>query len=123
MKRIEAYELAANWVDLWNRKDVEAVLEHYCDDVIFMSPKATNIVGQSLLEGKEALSQYWKTACEKIEKIEFKLDRVVWDPETSELVVIYEANLNGVRSRACETMRFDPSGKIVSGEAMYGAPR
>jgi ketosteroid isomerase-like protein len=122
MNRIEAHEFAANWIRAWNRRDVNAVLEHYVDDVRFVSPKATTFVGHPVVEGKEALSQYWRLALKKIEKLEFELDHIVWDSESSQLVVFYEANLNGVCSRACEAMRFDSSGRVVSGEAMYGAP-
>jgi hypothetical protein len=73
------------------------------------------------VKGKEALSRYWQLAAKKIEKIEFTLDHIVWDSTSNELVIFYEANLDGVRSRACEAMKFDSSGKQVSGEAMYGA--
>jgi hypothetical protein len=121
MNRIEANEFAANWISAWNKKDVNAVLEHYVDDAKFISPKAATFVGSPFVEGKNALSQYWLLAAKKIEKIEFTLDHIVWDSDASELVIFYEANLNGVRSRACETMTFDSSGKQISGEAMYGA--
>jgi len=122
MNRVEANEFAANWISAWNRKDVNAVLEHYVDDAIFLSPKAATFVGNPVVNGKKALLQYWQLAVRKIEKIEFKLDHIVWDSVSNELVIFYEANLNGVRSRACETMKFDSSGRQLSGEAMYGAP-
>jgi ketosteroid isomerase-like protein len=122
MNRIEAQEFAANWISAWNRRDVNAVLEHYVDDAKFVSPKAAIFVGKPVLQGKKALSEYWQLASKKFEKIEFKLDHIVWDSDANELVIFYEANLNGVCSRACEMMKFDSSGKQVSGEAMYGAP-
>jgi steroid delta-isomerase len=122
MNRLEANEFAANWVSAWNRKDVNAVLEHYVEDARFISPKAATFVGKPVVEGKTALSQYWQLAARTIAKIEFTLDHIVWDSESNELVIFYEANLNGVCSRACEMMKFDSSGRQVSGEAMYGAP-
>ncbi len=121
MNRIEANEFAADWISAWNRKDVNAVLEHYVDDARFISPKAAIFAGGPFVEGKKALSQYWQLAAEKIEKIEFTLDHIAWDGDSRELIIFYEANLNGVRNRACETMKFDSSGKQISGEAMYGA--
>lgn len=121
MNRFEANEFALNWIRAWNRKDVNAVLEHYAEDARFVSPKAANFVGNPIVKGKEALSRYWQLAAKKIEKIEFTLDHIVWDSAANELVIFYEANLNGVCSRACEAMKFDSSGKQVSGEAMYGA--
>jgi len=122
MNRIEANQFAENWISAWNRKDVNAVLEHYVDDAKFVSPKAATFVGNSVVVGKKALSQYWELAAKKIERIEFTLDHIVWDSEANELVMFYEANLNGVCHRACELMKFDSSGRQLSGEAMYGAP-
>ena len=37
------------------------------------------------------------------------------------LNVVYEANLNGERKRACEIMQFDTLGRQIKGEALYGA--
>ena len=65
MNRIEANEFAAKWISAWNRKDVNAVLEHYVDDAKFVSPKAATFVGSSLVEGKPSLSQYWQLAAKK----------------------------------------------------------
>jgi ketosteroid isomerase-like protein len=121
MNRAEAQEFAANWIRAWNRKDVDAVLSHYVENAKFVSPKAAAFVGNAIVDGKIALAQYWHTAAKKIETIEFKLDHIVWDSAANELVVFYEANLNGVRSRACERMTFDASGRQLSGEALYGA--
>ena len=121
MNRVEANEFAANWISAWNRKDVSAVLEHYVEDAKFVSPKAARFVGNPIVEGKKALAKYWSLAAKQIEKIEFTLDHVVWDAATNELVIFYEANLNGACSRACEAMKFDSSGRQISGEAMYGA--
>ncbi|MGB8576664.1 MAG: nuclear transport factor 2 family protein [Pseudolabrys sp.] len=121
MNRCEANEFALNWIRAWNRKDVNGVLEHYTEDAKFVSPKAATFVGNPIVEGKKALSRYWQLAAIKIEKIEFTLDHIVWDSASNELVIFYEANLNGVCSRACETMKFDSFGKQVSGEEMYGA--
>ncbi|MGC1940922.1 MAG: hypothetical protein WA697_22135, partial [Pseudolabrys sp.] len=87
----------------------------------FISPIAVIFVGNPVIEGKKALSEYWHLAAKKIEKIEFKLDHIVWHSDSNDLIIFYEANLNGVRSRACDAMKFDSSGRQPSGEAMYGA--
>jgi hypothetical protein len=52
--------------------------------------------------------------------LEFKLDHAAWDERRRELNVVYEANLNGERKRACEIMQFDTSGRQIRGEALYG---
>jgi steroid delta-isomerase len=121
LTRSEALEFAARWVAAWNRRDVDAVLVHYVDDATFISPKAQLFVGTSVIRGKAALERYWRTASAKIETLEFRLDRAVWDGDGRQLVVFYEANLNGVRTRTCELMSFDDQGRQISGEALYGA--
>ena len=45
MNRIEANAFATNWIRAWNKKDVDAVLEHYVEDAKFISPKAASFVG------------------------------------------------------------------------------
>jgi len=50
MNRNQANEFAANWINAWNRKDVNAVLEHYVDDAKFISPKAATFVGSPFVK-------------------------------------------------------------------------
>jgi hypothetical protein len=52
MNRIEANAFATNWIRAWNKKDVDAVLEHYVEDAKFISPKAARFVGNPVIEGK-----------------------------------------------------------------------
>jgi hypothetical protein len=112
---------AENWIDAWNRRDVDAVLAHYADDAQFVSPLARNFVGRPVLRDKTELAGYWRAALERIKILEFTLDHAAWDERRRELNVVYEANLNGERKRACEVMQFDASGRQIRGEALYGA--
>ena len=121
LTRSQAIEFAQRWVAAWNRRDVDAVLAHYVEDAIFISPKAQNLVGATTTRGKKALEHYWRTASAKLHTLEFTLERIAWDGESRELVVFYEANLNGTKTRTCEAMSFDDQGRQVSGEALYGA--
>ena len=97
-------EFAQHWVAAWNRRDVDAVLAHYVEDAIFISPKAQNFVGTTTIRGKKALEHYWRTASANLHTLEFTLERIAWDGESRELVVFYEANLNGTKTRTCEAM-------------------
>ena len=113
--------LAEDWVAAWNRRDVDAVLAHYAEEAQFTSPVARSVVGRPVLRNKQELADYWRAALARISTLEFRLDHAAWDERRRELNVVYEANLNGERKRACEIMRFDAEGMQVSGEAMYGA--
>ena len=39
MNRTQAVECAHRWIDAWNKRDVDAVLEHFEEDVVFSSPR------------------------------------------------------------------------------------
>jgi len=112
---------AENWVAAWNRRDVDAVLAHFAEQAEFVSPLASRFTGGSAIRNKKDLGDYWRAALDRISTLEFKLDHATWDEHCRELLVVYEANLNGDRKRACEIMRFDAAGRQVRGEALYGA--
>ena len=46
-----------------------------------------------------------------------QLDHAAWDERRRELNVVYEANLNGERKRACEIMQFHTSGRQIGGQS------
>jgi steroid delta-isomerase len=112
---------AEAWIAAWNRRDVDAVLAHYAEDARFTSPVARAVVGRPVLRNRQELGDYWRSALARIATLEFRLDHAAWDERRRELVVVYEANLNGERKRACEIMRFDAAGRQVASEALYGA--
>jgi hypothetical protein len=53
-----------SWVEAWNAHDIESVLAHSHDDVLFTSPVATQVIPDSggVVRGKEALRAYWAAA-------------------------------------------------------------
>jgi len=116
-----AQQFARTWIDAWNRRDLEAVLAHYAEDAVFISPKAERLVGAARVHGKPALRAYWQTALAQFPSLSFELDAAFWSARAETLTVVYEATLQGQPpTRAVEVMRFQ-GGRIVHGEALYGA--
>jgi ketosteroid isomerase-like protein len=60
-----AEAFAANWIDAWNRHDIDAILSHYSEDVIFLSPVAAQRVGHGRVIGREALRSYWSAVTDR----------------------------------------------------------
>ena len=121
MTEAAAQDFARAWVEAWNRRDIEAVLAHYAEDAVFVSPKAERFVGSSRIEGKTALRAYWETAIEQVSALRFTLDTAFWSPRRETLTVLYQAEVGvAAPARAVEIMQFR-AGKIVRGEALYGA--
>ena len=115
-------QFGREWCATWSRRDAEAILAHYSDDVRFVSPTAAVVTGNPVVEGKAGLRAYWMAGLEQIWSIEFEFDHTVWDESRAELLVLYTRRMNqGTPERACELFRFGPDGQVFEGEALYGA--
>jgi ketosteroid isomerase-like protein len=66
---------ADDWVRAWNEHDVEAVLAHFHDDVVFSSPVAARMFPETggVVRGKDALREYWVTALRVLPDLHFDL--------------------------------------------------
>ena len=70
---------SADWVAAWNAHDVEAVLAHFHDDVVFTSPTAARVVPTSggVTRGKQALREYWTEGLKLMPDLHFTVERVL----------------------------------------------
>jgi branched-chain amino acid aminotransferase len=118
----DARVFAESWAEAWNRRDLDAVLSHFDEQVVFESPKAQVFAGTPRLEGKAALRAYWERALAGITELHFDIDDVVVDPAALRLVIQYRARLNGAAVHASEHLAFGPNGLVMRGSAHYGAP-
>jgi len=66
---------AEAWLKAWNRRDVDAVLAHFHDDVVFTSPVAAQVMPDSegVVRGKAALREYWCAALKNMPFLRFEL--------------------------------------------------
>jgi uncharacterized protein (TIGR02246 family) len=119
--REEAARYAEDWAAAWNRRDLEAVLAHFAEDVAFTSPLAQRVAGSPSVRGRAALRAYWRAALERRTSLRFSVVRVLWDPATHELAIVYDRELDGARERAAECLAFDGRGLVIRGEVFYGA--
>lgn len=62
VSQAQADALAQEWIEAWNKHDLDAILTHYSDDVIFTSPFAVALTGKEdgTLHGKKELRAYWE---------------------------------------------------------------
>ncbi len=116
--RIDARAFADRWISDWNHKDVEAVLAHFSENVVFTSPRAKAIVGSARIEGKSRLREYWTKAISRIQTIRFTLDYVISDGDR--MGIVYVAEIDGKRMRSVEFLVFGDDGLVREGEAMHG---
>lgn len=121
MTRAEAAAYAEGWASEWNRRDLEAILAHFDDGIVFTSPKAIAVTGSATVRGKLALRSYWERALTRIGSLRFEIRRIVWDPTTRDLAILYDRQVDGQQDRVAEVLRFNANGKLVEGEVLYGA--
>jgi ketosteroid isomerase-like protein len=100
----DATAFADQWVRAWNDHDVEAVLAHFHDDVVFSSPVAARVLPESggVVRGKAALRHYWVTALALVPDLHFDVIGVY--AGESVLVINYRNERGGLVN---EVLSFD----------------
>ena len=100
----EAAGFAEEWSAAWNRRDVDAVLAHFHDDVVFTSPYAAEFVPGSagVVRGKAALREYWCAALAAVPDLHFDVIGVYRG--ASVLVINYRNEKGGLVN---EVLEFD----------------
>src|SRR5580698_10263986 len=113
---------ARHWIDAWNLSDAEAVLIHYADDAVFVSPLAATVTGNPEVHGKDALRAYWTKALgSRSSPLHFAVDSLVWDDRRQAILIIYVSTEPGRDVHRCELMYFNRDALIDRGEAFVGA--
>lgn len=111
---MNANDFALEWQAAWNSHDLDRVLSHYRDDIVFRSRKARDLVGSGELHGKEALRKYWSKALSRQPDLRFQVLDVY---EGHAALVICYVNHKGVH--AAETLYFDNSGAVFLASACH----
>ena len=117
MDRQEAADFGQSWGEAWNRRDVEAVLEHFAQDAVFTSPVAKRIgfAPDGVVRGKDDLRRYWTAAMEGNPDLCFTLTAVFQGVET---IAIAFRNQEGVDR--VEILKFQ-NGLVVEGHGTFVA--
>jgi limonene-1,2-epoxide hydrolase len=116
----DPHRFAEAWAAAWNNRDLDAVLSHFSDQVVFSTPKSLEAVGVPTVAGRNALRAYWEKALGRISQLHFSVVQVIWDPTERRLAIVYDREVNGARDRALELLTFSPSDQVVTGEVFYG---
>jgi ketosteroid isomerase-like protein len=112
---LDPIAFSRQWVAAWNARDVDAVLEHFHDDVVFTSPVAAKLLPDThgVVRGKPALRHYWTIAVSHLLNLRFTVERVYQGVDT---VVIAYRNQDGVL--VSEVLKFDGD-RVIEGHGTY----
>ncbi|MEM9636328.1 MAG: nuclear transport factor 2 family protein [Pseudomonadota bacterium] len=114
MSALDYQAFAKGWQAGWNSHDLDRILYHYCDNIVFHSRKALALTGSGVIHGKQALRAYWATALEQQPDLIFTVEDVF---EGHEMMVITYKNHLGVL--AAETLYFGPDGLVTQATACH----
>src|SRR5215471_3234862 len=94
MDRAAALAFTDAWVQAWNDRDLERILAHFAEGVVFTSPVAVQVRAGSagIIRGKPALRAYWEEGLRRIPELRFEVVAVYVGVDT--LVINYR-NQNG----------------------------
>ncbi|MFN3514197.1 MAG: nuclear transport factor 2 family protein [Phenylobacterium sp.] len=105
------------WIAAWNSHDLERILSHYAEDVVFHSPASTRITGDvsGRVVGKPALRAYWGEALRRAPDLTFtKLKEF---RGAGGLAIHYLSSRTG--GEVVEVLRFGADGLAVEASAYY----
>ena len=109
-----AQRFVIGWLAAWNDHDVEAVLAHFAEDVVFSSPVAARFMGgDGVVRGKAALRNYWETALRGVPDLHFELVGTYVGVDT--LVINYRNERGGLVN---EVLVFDGD-LVTTGSGTY----
>jgi ketosteroid isomerase-like protein len=115
---LDALAFSKQWVNAWNAHDVEAVLGHFHEDVVFTSPVAATVLPETagIVHGKPALRRYWTQALQRVPDLRFVVEGVYQGIDT--VVIMYR---NQDDRLVNEVLKFNDD-KVIEGHGTYLVP-
>ncbi|MBW0015093.1 nuclear transport factor 2 family protein [Mycobacterium sp.] len=115
---LDVVAFSEQWAASWNAHDVDSVLAHFHEDVVFTSPVAAGLLPETagVVRGKAALRNYWTTALQRIPNLRFVVEAVYEGIDT--VVIAYRNQDGGLVS---EVLRF-AGDLVIEGHGTYLVP-
>jgi ketosteroid isomerase-like protein len=74
MDSVAAARFVEQWTSDWNAHDLEALLSHYREDVVFTSPVSVQVIGgDGVIRGQAELRRYWREGLRLIPDLHFEV--------------------------------------------------
>ncbi|MBA3068690.1 MAG: nuclear transport factor 2 family protein [Hyphomonas sp.] len=114
--RAKSEKFARAWLSAWNDRDIDRILSHYSDAVVFHSPRIALVMGTDAasISGKPALRDYWTKALARSPELFFELENVLTSSDA--ITLLYT---NHREELVAETFVFDGDGEVSESVAAY----
>ncbi|MFK7879708.1 nuclear transport factor 2 family protein [Roseobacter sp.] len=111
---IDCQAFAQEWEAGWNSHDLDRIVSHYDENIVFRSLKARDLMGTGVIRGRTALRAYWGAALEAQPDLAFRVQDVF---EGHKMMVISYLNHRDVL--AAETLHFGADGLVAEAAACH----
>jgi len=114
--QLTAPEIAQDWLDSWNRHDLDPIMSHYAEDVELTSPFVAQITGDptGTVKGKAALQAYFAKGLATYPDLRFELLEIFTG--VNSFVLYYRSSISAL---AAELMVLNSQGQVVKVMAHY----
>jgi ketosteroid isomerase-like protein len=109
-------EFVKRYYEAWNKRDLDAILSLYADDIEFSSPyiAALGFSPDGVIHGKDLLRLYFEKALERAPQLTFTPEVLLVGARGHTLIY-----LNHRGERAAETHEMDGVGLVIRADATY----
>ncbi len=107
---------ALQWMQDWNRRNIESVMEHYAEDVEFYSPTVIERwrCAEGKLVGKAAVERHFRKGMEEVPGMQFEFHHILYGVES---VILFYKRETGVL--AADLVLFNEKGKVREVRSYY----
>jgi ketosteroid isomerase-like protein len=115
----ETKQIAIQWFDAFNKHDLEALLSLYAEDAKHYSPKLKIHQPETngLIEGKEALRNWWRDAFIRLPELHYQIIRIM--NEGDQLFMEYNRQVPGEDEMRIGELLIIQHGKIISSRVYH----
>lgn len=113
---METSKFTAEWLNAWNSHNLDAIMEHYSQNIDFVSPiiKQMGIKDEGNISSKNELKEYFSKALQKYPSLNFEFYHELQGVHS---VVLFYKSVND--SLSAEYMEFDKEERICKVRAHY----
>jgi hypothetical protein len=112
----EAKAFANDWIDSWNTHDIERIIAHYADSLVFKSPLIVERYNDpaGTIVSRDKLREYFLIGLTRNPSLTFKLEQILMGVDG---ITLYYQNARG--GETAEYFEFDTSGKVSRCTSCY----
>lgn len=90
----KAAQIAKDWIDSWNRRDLDSIMSHYAEEIELTSPIVIKLLGDEsgTVRGKDALRGYFEKGLAVHPDLRFEMIEVFTGVNS---IVLYYKRRNG----------------------------